>query len=185
MEKSVFALQAMMGAVYAGCFYVYIDPSQAPARFRQILSVCRPACVVTDRPELAATLGADVRVLNFEELARAETDEEALAIVRAQALDTDPLYCNFTSGSTGMVEQAPDRPFVCVDGLQFFSGTQKKSETRMREELRRLDDLLEELHARFGFTAQRLEYGPGFPVDYFGADPGLERRMKLRRISDF
>jgi diaminopimelate decarboxylase len=76
-----------------------------------------------------------------------------------------------------MVEQAPDRPFVCVDGLQFFSGTQKKSETRMREELRRLDDLLEELHARFGFTAQRLEYGPGFPVDYFGADPGLERRM--------
>jgi acyl-CoA synthetase (AMP-forming)/AMP-acid ligase II len=79
MEKSVFALQAMMGAVYAGCFYVYIDPSQAPARFRQILSVCRPACVVTDRPELAATLGADVRVLNFEELAAAETDEAALS----------------------------------------------------------------------------------------------------------
>ena len=61
-----------------------------------------------------------------------------------------------------------------VDGIQFFSGTQKKSTARMREELQRLDAFLLELYDAFRFVPKKLEYGPGFPVDYFGDNPQIE-----------
>ena len=76
-----------------------------------------------------------------------------------------------------LLEQAPEKPELCIDGIQFFSGTQKRSEARVREELERLDAFLEQLRAQYGFCARKLEYGPGFPVDYFGADPALEQNM--------
>ena len=76
-----------------------------------------------------------------------------------------------------VLREAGKNPLVSVDGIQYFSGTQKKSEAKVREEWSRLDTFLEELKNQYGFTAEKLEYGPGFPVDYFGTDPGLEQRM--------
>ena len=34
----------------------------------------------------------------------------------------------------------------------------------------KLDDLLTLLEEKYGFAAQELEYGPGFPVSYFQSD---------------
>ena len=120
MEKSVMALTAMMGIVYAGCFYVFIDPGQPAARFLQILSVCRPACLLTDKPEgLPAAPG--VPVLRPAELLTQPENAPALAAVRAQALDIDPLYCNFTSGSTGV----PKGVRVCHRSVLDFSAASR------------------------------------------------------------
>ena len=106
-----------MGIVYAGCFYVFIDPGQPAARFLQILSVCRPACLLTDKPEgLPAAPG--VPVLRPAELLTQPENAPALAAVRAQALDIDPLYCNFTSGSTGV----PKGVLVCHRSVLDFIG---------------------------------------------------------------
>ena len=49
MEKSALALAAMFGVVYAGCFYVMIDPAQPPERIRGIFRVLSPELVVTNK----------------------------------------------------------------------------------------------------------------------------------------
>lgn len=58
-------------------------------------------------------------------------------------------------------------PLLCIDGIQYFSGTQKTSLKKLQREISHLDDFLIRLRDELGFSAQTLEYGPGFPVSYF------------------
>ena len=55
-------------------------------------------------------------------------------------------------------------------GIQFFSGTQKTSLKKLRREILQLDDLLGALEQNYGYRSPELEYGPGFPVSYFGEE---------------
>ncbi|MDY5232086.1 MAG: alanine racemase [Faecalicoccus sp.] len=55
-----------------------------------------------------------------------------------------------------------------VLGIQYFSGTQKYSQKRVLKELDLLEELLAELK-EMDFEPELLEYGPGFPVDYFSS----------------
>ena len=47
MDKSISALTAFLGIVYAGGFYVYVSPDQPRTRLEQILSVAQPSAVIT------------------------------------------------------------------------------------------------------------------------------------------
>ena len=66
-----------------------------------------------------------------------------------------------------LVRRRAEYPFVCIRGLQFFSGTQKASLKRLRRELEAVDALALSLQSELGFTVHELEFGPGFPVCYF------------------
>ncbi len=92
---------------------------------------------------------------------------------------TLPLLLRLTNGSQfginkGDIEQIVARrgetPEVDILGIQFFSGTQKTSLKKLKREVGKLDDLLTLLEEKYGFAAQELEYGPGFPVNYFQSD---------------
>lgn len=61
-----------------------------------------------------------------------------------------------------------DHPGLRYLGIQFFSGTQKTSLKKLARELRHLDELLQTLETNTGWRCPELEYGPGFPVSYFG-----------------
>ena len=63
--------------------------------------------------------------------------------------------------------QYPGLEFV---GIQFFSGTQKTSLKKLRREILHLDELMTRLETEYGYHSPELEYGPGFPVRYFGED---------------
>ena len=63
-----------------------------------------------------------------------------------------------------------DRPDLKIAGIQYFSGTQKKSLKKIKRELDELDQLLTHLKETYGYQAAELEYGPGFPVAYFEED---------------
>ena len=104
MEKCCAAVATFYGAVHAGCFYTFLDPSLPAARLSHVLQVLQPAALVTDSKHLAGAqaLNAGCPVLLAEEVFAAAADETVLAARRAAACDTDPLYCNFTSGSTGV-----------------------------------------------------------------------------------
>ena len=70
-----------------------------------------------------------------------------------------------------------DDSFAHIEGIQYFSGTQKKNPARWAEELEKLDALLQTLFSRYGFTAEKLEYGTGLPVTYFDGEKDNEQAL--------
>ncbi len=120
MDKEVRAVAGFYGAAWAGCFYVMLDPTHPPARTQLILDTLKPACIVTtqERRAAAEALGAAGPVLDIDEVLSSPTEEALLAERRQQALDTDPLYANFTSGSTGV----PKGVLVCHRSVIDFIG---------------------------------------------------------------
>lgn len=126
LEKSVPALIGFFGIVYAGGFYSVLDPSQPMARTVQILKTLEPSVVLTDdanrerAKEIVAefketadtTVSPELYVLNDlpgvkdrgkpEAKGVTKEEEAQLFAIRSKAMDVDPLYVNFTSGSTGV-----------------------------------------------------------------------------------
>ena len=104
MEKSARTLAAFLGIAYADCFYVLLNPELPAARLEQVKAVLGADWVITDeanRP-LAESLFPAERLLTIESLSEEEEDTALLQLRQAQQLDLDPLYANFTSGSTGV-----------------------------------------------------------------------------------
>ncbi len=102
MDKSPDCIAAMLGAVYAGCFYTPVDPAMPLARMQLIAGVLQPACILCDgRYRDTAEKLADVPVFLMEDVPHA-VDQLALAEVRRAHIDSDLLYVLFTSGSTGL-----------------------------------------------------------------------------------
>ncbi|MCC8140491.1 MAG: amino acid adenylation domain-containing protein [Lachnospiraceae bacterium] len=104
LEKEAFTLNVFLGAVCAGCFYTLVEPEQPTERILSILRTLEAGLLVTDRKLLPKVeqIGFEGKILLAEELAETEPDEGLLAERRRNFCDVDPLYTNFTSGSTGV-----------------------------------------------------------------------------------
>lgn len=75
-------------------------------------------------------------------------------------------------------------PHVEFQGLQYYSGTQKKKISRIQKELDWLDGLIVRIEEETGFKACHLEYGPGFYVPYFESDGKVNDRELLELFVD-
>jgi amino acid adenylation domain-containing protein len=112
LEKSTQAVCAMMGTVYAGCFYSFIDVRQPESRAQNVLQTLNPSIIITDKENLETLEKfSDIKYIDIDELfsntnasARSESSnliDENLQQRKDSVLDITPLYVNFTSGSTG------------------------------------------------------------------------------------
>lgn len=103
MEKHPTVPAAFWGAVYAGDFYVPLDPAMPAHRMESILATVGAEYLITDEKseKIAAGLNWKGTRFRYAELAKEVGDAAALSAVRAAQLDTDPIYVVFTSGSTG------------------------------------------------------------------------------------
>ena len=54
-----------------------------------------------------------------------------------------------------------------IVGIQYFSGTQKKSIKNLNRELDYCQEIIDRLKNEYGFETEELEFGPGFPAVYF------------------
>lgn len=103
MDKGPDCVAAMLGAVYAGCFYTPVDAAMPQARMRMIAQVLQPKLIVCQDQFLqtAASLTDGASVCLFSQMEEA-VNEQLLAARRAEHIDTDLMYVLFTSGSTGV-----------------------------------------------------------------------------------
>ncbi len=89
--------------MYAGGFYVYLNPDLPASRLQKIIKIANIKTVMANDNsfEIASQLSSDVRVLKIDSISNESIDETRLLTIRKKALDVHPLYANFTSGSTG------------------------------------------------------------------------------------
>jgi len=104
MEKSINACVAFFGIVYSGNYYVMLNPELPEARLKQICTVLDAPLAITDEEHLALanSLFASENILTISQLTKTAIDESLLEKMQSSMTDTDPLYINFTSGSTGV-----------------------------------------------------------------------------------
>ncbi len=103
-EKTPSSVAAFLGCVYSGNFYTPIDPSMPKERILSIFDTLRPQVLLIDEKSKKAAEHLEYagETLVLEEIVHTEIAEEALQKVRRTAIDADPLYALFTSGSTGV-----------------------------------------------------------------------------------
>lgn len=96
------------------------------------------------------------------------------------------LLLRLTSGNQfGMGEKEIERiisdnssdEYIEIDGIQYFSGTQKTSLKRLKREIEYLDGFMAGIEEKFGFSVGELEFGTGFPVSYFDGEGFDEREL--------
>ncbi len=105
MNKSPREVAAFFGVVAGGDFYVPIDEEMPGGRIQLILDNVQPPLVICDGDtrEAAEAFRLDQgEIVLFEEMVREEADDLALQEIHRRAIDTDPVYIVFTSGSTGI-----------------------------------------------------------------------------------
>ena len=101
MEKGINALAIFFGAVYAGDFYVFLNPDLPENRLKSIFEILESDLLITDQEhmEIASKISNDY--ILFEDIKDTQIDEIKLEKIKQQSMSLDPLYVNFTSGSTG------------------------------------------------------------------------------------
>lgn len=104
MEKHPKTIAAFYGVIFAGDYYIPIDVEMPENRIRLIFENVRPNVMIcnADTKERAKELGFDGQIAEYDEICRTDIDEAALHTIYEKAIDTDPIYIVFTSGSTGV-----------------------------------------------------------------------------------
>lgn len=60
--------------------------------------------------------------------------------------------------------------FIIIDGIEYFSGTQKRSLGLMEKEINKINTFIETVKEKYDFEVLEVEYGPGLPVYYYVDD---------------
>ena len=97
-------LRATMGILYAGCFYIPLDPASPVERLATIFSSLQPKLVIYDEKAEKAkeALQDQYRFVGYASLTDAEIDMAFLEKIRQESNFFDPLFIMYTSGSTGV-----------------------------------------------------------------------------------
>lgn len=131
IPKGVKMLISFFGVVYSGNFYVPIDVDMPVDRIMLILKTLDPLKIIVDDKTVDMDLGefSDLKI-PYETLVSGKINDETLADVRRKAIDTDPVYALFTSGSTGLPKGVvvPHRSVLtyarwCVETFHFDEST--------------------------------------------------------------
>lgn len=104
LDKELRALPTFWGITYGGGIYVPLDAHAPVNRLKLIMEVLQPAFVITNETFLdkAQELADSEQIIMVDAAFEQEINEAALAEIRKQQIDTDPVYIICTSGSTGV-----------------------------------------------------------------------------------
>lgn len=104
MKKSPMAVVAFFGVVYGRDFYVPLDEEMPKYRLKLIMENLNARAVICDdkTKKVMEQLEFQGDIFLYRDMIEYPEDGMALSAVREAALDVDPIYIVFTSGSTGV-----------------------------------------------------------------------------------
>ena len=105
MQKSPMEVATFLGIVAAGCYYVPIDEEMPGDRIQLILDNVKSPLIICDKDtvDIAKGFALDTEeTVLYDDIAGGSRDDELLKSIHDRAIDTDPIYIVFTSGSTGV-----------------------------------------------------------------------------------
>lgn len=104
MEKEPKTIISYYGVIGAGGYYIPIDAEMPSGRIQLILDNVQASIIICDDKtlELAKEFKTEASLISYEDMLQGEINDKALDEVRANIIDTDPIYIVFTSGSTGI-----------------------------------------------------------------------------------
>ena len=123
IDRNIRSLQLFLAVVYSGNFYVPIDPTLPVDRIQAMLETLRPVCCIsaTSRKLPVEADSFDSLIEQSEEIA--ETQCESIKRIRELAIDTDPVYAIFTSGTTGIPKSVIVSHRSVIDLVHRFAET--------------------------------------------------------------
>nr|MCR4705382.1 AMP-binding protein [Lachnospiraceae bacterium] len=104
MNKQPKMVTAFFGTIMGGDYYVPIDAEMPEVRIKLILENTKPRLMICDEESMqaASRFSFNGEVVLYDDLLKTAIDEAALTDIYDHAIDTDPIYIVFTSGSTGI-----------------------------------------------------------------------------------
>lgn len=104
VDRNIESLVLFIGVAYSGNFYVPIDKQMPKLRIDLIIKTLKPVATIVLKSELefANNIASNLKTLVYEDSITYPIDQPKLDKIRRVAIDSDPLYATFTSGSTGV-----------------------------------------------------------------------------------
>ena len=104
MKKTPMAVVAFFGVVYGRNFYVPLDDEMPRYRLKLIMENLHARAVICDdkTKKIMEQLEFQGDIFLYQDMTEYQEDDRELQKIREEALDVDPVYVVFTSGSTGI-----------------------------------------------------------------------------------
>ena len=105
MDRGAEEISAFLGCAAGGCFYVPLDEEMPAGRIQLILDNICPPLVICSRDTLEKAGKFDLKggeAVLYDDIKDFPENPGVLEEIYDRAIDTDPLYIVFTSGSTGV-----------------------------------------------------------------------------------
>lgn len=131
MNKHPKEVAAFFGVITAGDYYVPIDEEMPAGRIQLIIENVKAPVIICDEKtrEIAQTFDYTGEIVLYDDICTTPVCEESLEEIYKAAIDTDPIYIVFTSGSTGVPKGVVACHRSVIDYIEQLSETLEFNES--------------------------------------------------------